>query len=295
VSATIILGGTGFVGSRIAAALTRRGLAAQAIGSDQLDLTDADRVAAAARQWGRDTTLIHCAALTPSRDASWHAAKDNLAMTDNLAAAIPAEGLRGLLFLSSSAVYAAADRGHVISETDDLKPSSPYGFSKAESEAILAKAAWARKTPFLTLRPSILFGEGDGGRSLLGRWTDDVMASRPVAVKGKGMARIDLLDVEDLCGLVAHWADKPFGGALNIASGQPLTVLDAIKRVGQSLGKEAVIDRQTRSSELEHDLVFDLERLRSIMPAYSPASIELTLRDYVLSRAGASSGSSPTS
>lgn len=276
----VVLGGSGFIGTHVVEKLTGEGWDVAAPPKQDLDLTLEESVHRAVSGWDRSVTVIFCAGITPTRDASWHAAGANIRMAKNLAQSLPPSGLRGLLFISSSCVYGNPVSGKPIGEDTPLHPADAYGFSKIESESLLAERSWKLNMPFLALRPSIVFGRHDGRKSLLGRWLNAVRQDLPVAVQGKGAAKLDLVTVDDVCEVVAHWVRRPFGGALNVASGQPLGVTRIVELVGEALGKKAAIDRTTRAGEPEYDRLLDTVRLNSLFPDRNPARIPDAIRAY---------------
>lgn len=283
-SRVVILGGTGFIGMHAAERLRRAGWDVEALGHADADLVDPDRVIHAAARWDHATTVVFCAGLTPDRDASWHAARANILMAKHVADAVPKGGWRGVLFLSSSAVYGRPAAAGSLHEDTPLKPEGPYGFSKVESESILAERCWSRNTPFLALRPSIVFGGHDQGKSLIGRWTSAIRRGEPVAVKGKGAARLDFLPAEDLCEIIADWVRKPSAGALNAASGQSFPVTQWIDLIADAVGQKAVVDFRSRSQEPEFDQVFDISRLRLLFPGWTPREVRSEIQAYARER-----------
>ena len=85
-----------------------------------------------------------------------------------------AQAVQSLVFTSSIAVYGPTER--VRTEADSLAPTSAYGKSKAIAEDVhLAWQADDRERRLVMLRPSVIFGPGEGGnftrlaRALQGR------------------------------------------------------------------------------------------------------------------------------
>lgn len=281
VSRIVVLGGTGFIGSNVASRLREDGHEIEVTEQKTLDLTNPEAVAEAAAHWDRATTIVFCAGIPRDRDASWHAARANILMAKHVAEAIPAGGWRGILFLSSSAVYGKPATLAHIHENTPLHPEDPYSFSKIESELLLAERSWSKNTPFLAMRPSIVFGPGDHGKSLAGRWASAIHRGMTVAVKGRGTAKIDLLPVEDLSDLAAAWVQKPFGGAVNAVSGQSLRVTEILGLIAETLGQKAELNLQSRAHEAEFDQIFDTTSLRTLFPKWIPRSIPPALQAYV--------------
>lgn len=277
----VILGGRGFMGSRIAEDMRGSDFEIKALGREDCDLWNIEALRVEAKSWDRMTRVVMCAGVTRNRDASDSAAEMNKGMCERLADALPVDGIAGLLFMSSAAVYEKSPPSELISE--EMKPQSleGYGASKLESERILRMASDRTRTPLLILRPSIVFGRGDRGRSLVGRWVRSLMDRKTIRVMGYGRAKIDLVAVEDLVTIVSAWAKNPFADILNLVGGQPLAVCDLIKQIGFLLNRPTVIQQDISLIDHERDWIFDLSRLRRRFPLLEPKNIPEAIQRYV--------------
>lgn len=164
-TALLLTGATGLVGSRLLPRLVEDGFECRALvrGDADLptgatavrgDLSDPGALQAAAE--GVDV-VVHLAALfrTRDEDAIWRA---NLDGTRNLVSAVQEHAPDARFVMSSTGNVYNADATRPALETDDCAPSSAYGASKIAAEQLLRDSGltWA------VLRFPFVYGEGDG-------------------------------------------------------------------------------------------------------------------------------------
>lgn len=161
----LVIGGGGFIGSRLAPALVERGHEVRsydiAPGSDHLgDVTDTPRLTAAAE--GCDVIVNLAAAHRDDvRPVSLYDTV-NVDGARSTVAAAEANGIRRILFTSSVAVY-GLDKNDASEQTEP-EPFNDYGRTKLEAEGVYR--AWQAADPARSLvivRPSVVFGEGNRG------------------------------------------------------------------------------------------------------------------------------------
>lgn len=110
------------------------------------------------------STVIHTAGVVHRKDATAEEYERlNIKVTEQLGEAARNNGCTTFLYLSSIAVYG---RGPLVnvSETETMRPTTPYALSKARAEEYLFRCCPAERT--IILRPSLVFGEGDRGNML---------------------------------------------------------------------------------------------------------------------------------
>jgi 2-alkyl-3-oxoalkanoate reductase len=166
----LITGGTGFVGRRLAHALTADGRRVRALvrgdarrhalpGSIDVvcgDLADAQAVAGAVE---RVDTVVHLAATLPgTADAA--AFQRDVESTRLLARAARQAGVRTFVHVSSAGVYGAGPTPIAATEDAPLRAQSPYERSKLESEAAVREALADGDTAWVILRPPGIYGPG---------------------------------------------------------------------------------------------------------------------------------------
>jgi UDP-glucose 4-epimerase len=245
----LIVGGAGFVGLNLAAALLARGhrvtlfdLAAppddawrvlarhgDAITVVRGDVTD--RAAAQAAVAGGADALVLGAAITA--DAARDATEPERILAVNLLAQVPLleaarrAGLRRVINLSSAAAYGAAGQHHdVLEETTPADPVSLYAITKFASERVAARLAELCALPVVSVRLSGVFGpwERAGGlrdtpspQALI---VDCLRRGAPALLDDPGVK--DWVYAPDVAAAVTLLieADRPRHGLYNISSGE---------------------------------------------------------------------------
>lgn len=158
----------------------------------------------------------------------------NLDATLRVIEAARTGGCRRFVFLSSAMVY---DRGGPtgqlsgsIAEDAPLRGRCIYTHSKLAIEHALACAVAAGLAPTLILRPFTVFGpgplRGEAGH-LVGRWLELARAGEPLTVQGDGSQTIDLVPSSVLGAACVRFMDEddpPPLRILNGTCGQPLTI-----------------------------------------------------------------------
>jgi nucleoside-diphosphate-sugar epimerase len=174
-----------------------------------------DPAAARAACRGVDV-LVHAAAALPIQRSARAIYSVNVDGTRNVLEAAVAEGVRRVVFVSSTAVYGFPE-DHPVVETSPLAGVGAYGRSKIEAEALCARFA-SRGVEHVILRPKTFLGpERLGIFEILFRW---VYEGRRIYVLGDGTNRYQLLDVEDLVDAVLLAATEPdaVGEAFNLGA-----------------------------------------------------------------------------
>jgi uncharacterized protein YbjT (DUF2867 family) len=174
--------------------------------------------------WSRHLTpgidIAHLAAATGGASAAEHRAV-NAEATDALLRAAEKAKAGGFLYVSSIAARFTPD------------PRYPYATAKREAETVVR----ASRIPWSIVRPTIVLGQGspilDKLRALAG--------GPMVTVIGKGTAKVQPIDVEDLAAALAALLEKRlFDGATRELGGpEVLTMEHLLLRVRAALGKPA--------------------------------------------------------
>jgi UDP-glucose 4-epimerase len=221
-----------------------------------------------------------CAGVSRVVEDSWRAFETNLALARNLMEALARHRPRSLIFLSSSDVYGLPAAELPIREKTLPGPTTFYGLAKLASESLcllLRQGDW----PLSRLRLPGIYGPGDGGRSVVGRFCQRVAGHQPLELTGRGIVRRDYVHVDDLCGLIAALDDEPWHGLLNVATGTSISVNHLAEVVAAALGMSPAIEYLPARQERDHDLVFDARQLRAAFPQLTFRTVEQGVRDYL--------------
>ncbi len=161
----LVIGGVGFIGSRLATVLRDRGHEVctydLAPGADQQgDVADTALLTLASE--GHDVIVNLAAAHRDDvRPISLYD-KVNVDGARSVAAAAAAQGIRRVVFTSSVAVYGLNNND--ASEDTEPEPFNEYGRTKLEAERVYRQwQAGDRTRSVAIVRPSVVFGEGNRG------------------------------------------------------------------------------------------------------------------------------------
>ena len=238
-----IVGGAGFVGSRLAAALASDGHAVGVVDSEpppgngishrRCDVRARDALASALV--GAEA-VYNLAALHRDdvRPLSLYE-EVNVAGARNVCSACSELGIDRIVFTSSVAVYGlgASD----ASEDREPAPLSEYGRSKLRAEQ--AHRAWQAEAPerrsLVIVRPTVVFGEGNRGNVY--ELVRQILAGRFVMV-GSGRNRKSMAYVDNLSAFLVHVLGQDPGAHLfNYVDKPDLSMRELVDTIREALGR----------------------------------------------------------
>lgn len=241
----VLIGGSGFVGSRLCRRLKGEGRAFSIIDRrpsaafpGRTTVADVGSPAALEGALPTGATVVNLAAehrddVTPVE----RYAEVNVGGAEAVCEAAARQQVIKLLFASSAAVYGDAPRN--TDESGAVQPTTPYGASKAAAEEVYR--AWQAEDPgqrtLVIVRPTAIFGEGGrGNANLLLR---QLAASRFVMV-GDGRHVKSLAYVENVAAFLAHVL-KLEGGIhiYNYVDKPDLTMMELVRFVRQRLERRS--------------------------------------------------------
>jgi nucleoside-diphosphate-sugar epimerase len=259
-SAFLVTGGAGFIGSHIAEALVGLGERVRVLdnfstgkkenlapfqGRIELiegDIRDAEICRRAAEGMDR---VIHQAAFVSvpgSVEDPRLNNEVNITGTLNMLLAARDAGVRSFVLASSSAVY-GDDPDLPKKETAGTRPGSPYAVSKLAGEAYarIFDRLFGIKT--IALRYFNVFGPrqdpGSPYAAVIPRFIGRLLRDEPPVIYGDGGQTRDFVYAADVvqANLLASRADRAAGGVYNIAGGSGITVNELAAGIGAALNK----------------------------------------------------------
>jgi nucleoside-diphosphate-sugar epimerase len=239
----LILGGSGFVGSRLAQLLQERGWAVR-IGDlrrsetfpnlwTECDVTSPESL----RKALTDAAIIINLAAEHRDDVRPLSRYDqvNVGGARKVCQAAREAGIQRIVFTSSVAVYGFQPRP--VDENGPFEPFNAYGKTKLEAEGVYR--AWAAEDPARTLvmiRPTVVFGEGNRGNvyNLLHQ-----IASGKFLMVGAGKNVKSMAYVGNVAAFLAHTLSMgPGVHILNYVDGPDMNTITLVDHVRKCLGKK---------------------------------------------------------
>lgn len=253
--AITLTGATGFVGRQILHNLLERGCSVRVLVRDPSHLPEIrvrgalevvqtpDLFAEPTSRLGEllegSETLVH---------AAWYAepgeyltSPENLACltgTLDLARAFAAVGGKRFVGVGSCAEYDFSE--DPISTDTPLAPSTLYAACKASAFQVLHLFLSAEGIEFAWCRLFYLYGEGEDERRLVPYIRRRLEAGQEVLLTRGDQVR-DFLDVKDAARMIADVALGQRQGAVNICSGEAVTVRQLAERVADEYGGRALL------------------------------------------------------
>ena len=192
-----------------------------------------------------------------------------LAVTEAMRAVAPDARL---LFTSSSFAYGrTTPDAQPVQEGHPLEPVTPYGVSKAESEAIVKRFRDETGADTVVTRAFQHSGPGHQGDYALADWARQLVAIErtggvgTIATGNLDVAR-DYLDVRDVAAAYIAVAERGRPGeTYNVCSGEPVTMLELLTGLIDAFGVDVRIEMDpARRRAIDQPIVFgDPTKLRS--------------------------------
>jgi len=294
-ASVLVLGATGFLGSRLALALKKSGaavramarptsdvsfLAASGIGIVTGDLADEDALARAA---AGQRVVFHAAA----RVGDWGGAEEfrrvNVDGTARLIAACRKQRVRRLVHVSSLTVLGLPRRGARVDEETPpaMSAADAYTASKIAGEKLVRRAHGAGGLETVVVRPGVIWGPGDP--MFLPRFAALLRRGRMVLVDG-GRNRVALSHVDNLVQglLLAAFVPGAAGQVFHITDGEEITAAEAFGLLAETLGLPP--PRRSLPFPVAHAVAALMEawailRRRGVPPAFTRYGVRLVASD----------------
>jgi len=247
----VVLGASGFIGSYLLRQLRTLGIASHGVSSKDVDLAAPAAVEQLKGMLHKEDAVVFASCLTPDKGKDIRTAMRNLAMGEHTCAALQAVGCAHVVYLSSDAVY--ADSESLVREDSRCEPSSLYGLAHFTRERMVRGTAEAMKTPWLIVRPTLVYGEGDTHNSYgVNRFVRQLRDTGVIKLFGKGEEQRDHVHVTDVARFLALCLRHRTTGILNLATGTSTSFREIAETCLRSSPKPGVIECLPRSGAITH-------------------------------------------
>jgi dTDP-glucose 4,6-dehydratase len=174
------------------------------------------------------------------------------------------------LQVSTDEVYGDVEAGE-SSETDPLRPRSPYSASKAGGD-LQVLAYWNTfKTPVLITRGSNTYGPYQYPEKLIPLFVTNLIDDEPVPVYGDGLQIRDWLHVDDHARGIFHVLEHgKAGNVYNIGGGNPRTNLDVTHRLLDACGRSADTHVRHVTDRPGHDRRYSIDCSKARALGWAP-------------------------
>jgi nucleoside-diphosphate-sugar epimerase len=263
----LVTGGAGFIGSNLVRRLLERGDGVRVLDNfatgrrenlagleDDVEVVEGDlrsyeRVHHAVR--GADV-VFHQGALPSVPRSVQDPLTTNAVSIDgtlNVLLAARDEGVRRVVFASSSSVYGSSGTLPRV-ETAPIDPIAPYAVAKLAAERYCVSFSRVYELETVCLRYFNVFGERQDPSSqysaVIPKFVAAVLAGRSVPINGDGEQSRDFTYIANVldANLAAATADGVNGEVFNVATGSPTSVNAIADAIGEILGRPVEKDHR---------------------------------------------------
>src|SRR5258708_7080332 len=245
-SRVAVIGAGGFVGSAICARLAADRVPVLALTRNELDLLKPEAAATLQRLLRADDSVVFVSALAPTRNNAMLI--DNLRMAEAVCAALAAQPVGHLVYVSSDAVY--SDDANPVTERSCQQPSSLHGVMHLAREIMLRAAL---KLPLAILRPTLIYGAKDPHNGYgPNRFRRLAAKGEAITLFGEGEEKRDHILVDDVAALASAVLHHRSKGVLNIATGRSASFREAAEMVVSLSPRPVEVRGTPRQNPITH-------------------------------------------
>jgi UDP-glucuronate 4-epimerase len=274
----LLTGGAGFIGSHLAQALLRSGMALSVVDNlddfyspawkkanleairkiGSFDFLDCDICAVDRMREiftrARPDAVVHLAAragVRPSIEQPRLYEQVNVAGTVNLLELCREFRVSRLVFGSSSSVYGASSHAPFSEKESGLRPISPYAATKLAGELFCYTYAHLYKLPVVALRFFTVYGPRQRPDLAIHKFVALIEAGKPLPIFGDGETGRDYTYVDDIVGGILGALDYNFAAGsgapfeiCNLGNSHPVKLSELVHMLEHATGKKAIVQRE---------------------------------------------------
>ncbi len=248
------------------------------------DIRDASVVAEAA---DGVTHCLHLAAqvsVVKSLEDPADSATHNILGFINVLNAIKKNNAKRFVYASSAATYGNPTNLPLI-EAEPLKPESPYGLEKQINELYVKLFKELYDTSSCGVRYFNVYGPRQDPKSpyagVIALFADAVLAKQPLTIHGDGLQTRDFIFVNDVARANLAALDSEYEGAVNVATGSTVTLLELIEVLEKIAGHTCEKNfGPERDGDIKHSAA-TVDTLQQVLEITAKHSLEEGLRELL--------------
>lgn len=229
----VVTGANGTLGRAVMARLRGQGIPAKAISRDIIDLASDKTLVSVVS--GKPSGIIHLAAVVPGTPSSADT-EEAAAITrriDRTVYGAAAQWHCPVIYSSTCSLYDRQDSDWWSEDRPlPIELPTPYLRAKADGEKLFLSLESG-----VVLRISALIGKGLPGHIVASRFVTSAAAGGEIELWGSGSREQDFVDIQDYAAaLIAAVEKAPGRSIINVARGEPITMLELARLVINTLG-----------------------------------------------------------
>ncbi|MCA0255492.1 MAG: NAD(P)-dependent oxidoreductase [Proteobacteria bacterium] len=225
--------------------------------------------------------LIHCAWITSHGD--FWSSLENIVWakaSERLFDRFYAAGGQRIVGVGTCAEYEWPSASLYLTEASVCNPATLYGLSKLQTYTYLEEAARRYERSFAWSRIFFTFGAGESDKKLIPSMVAAQLAKTQMRC-GHEEARRDFLDFESVGRLIARVSLSQVAGAINIGSGEAISLGEIYNDVLDICGGETFVSFSSEITRNQHFVVPDISKLRHALNFHCQGSVRSKIREYV--------------
>lgn len=182
--------------------------------------------------------------------------------------------LEKFVHVSTDEIYGDRTKMPWATETDPMRPSSPYAASKVAQEAMVMAYGRTYDMPWVITRCSNNYGPRQAPEKMIPLMISKIIAGKPLPVYGDGGQQRDWIHVDDHCAAISfllRCTTARKGSIFNIGRGEVRANIDVIDQIRETL------KHFRKDSEIEnvadrpgHDRLYAISTNKIKMRGWSP-------------------------
>ena len=266
---TVIIGGSGFLGTALTARLKELDAEVLSLSSKDLDLADPVSVEKLAGMLKPEDSLAMLSALTPDKGKGISALMRNLSMARTVCGALEKSPCSHVVYFSSDAVYSFTQA--FITDDTEASPTDLYGAMHRTREIMFQNVFTC---PLAVLRPTLVYGHDDPHNSYGPNRLRRMAAKEgKITLFGDGEETRDHILVDDLASLMALVLRHRSSGILNAATGRSISFFDLAHLVARQFDKQVEIICTPRANPVTYR-AFDPTACLKAFPSFTFTPLE---------------------